>query len=260
VTYAVPPTVTSVSPDKGVTGVTGQVITITGTDFTNANAVTVGTEACVSFTVVSSTTITCTLPSFTTSGTKSVLVTTPSGTNSANTLYQAIEKYLTITAPPQTVQVNVQPSKFSSNQSPVTVSTNNPDGYNLSLKASSSDLTNTTTPATTIPTITGYDLTNPASDSLVSNLIGNSSFWAYRVTSQGSFGSTTTQETNVANTAYSWATVPTIDTLIRTGTQTDDLLTPDTPQITDVWFGVSPTISKASGDYTVTITYTVEEL
>jgi hypothetical protein len=127
------------------------------------------------------------------------------------------------------------------------------------MKASSSSLTKTTTPTGTIPTITTtYTATSPASSTTISNLIANNStsFWAYRVTGYDSFGTTTTTETNQTATAYSWATIPTTSTKLRAGTTTDDLTT-NTPQTTDVWFGVSPTIDKPAGDYTATITYTV---
>jgi hypothetical protein len=81
------PVVTAISPDQGLTNETGQVITITGANFTGATAVTVGGQACAPFTVNSDTEITCTLPVFGTAGAKDVLITTPNGTNLANGLY-----------------------------------------------------------------------------------------------------------------------------------------------------------------------------
>ena len=80
-----PPTVTSISPNSGSTE-GGTAITITGTDFTGATAVTLGGTAAIDVTVVSSTTITATTPAGS-AGTASVLVTTPEGTNAANTLF-----------------------------------------------------------------------------------------------------------------------------------------------------------------------------
>lgn len=78
------PTVTAVSPTSG-SNAGGTSITITGTDFTGATAITVGGAACTSF-VASATSATCTTPAGT-AGNASVLVTTPSGTNAANTLF-----------------------------------------------------------------------------------------------------------------------------------------------------------------------------
>jgi Repeat of unknown function (DUF5650)/IPT/TIG domain len=79
------PTVSAITPNSGaITG--GTVVTITGTNFTGATSVTIGGVAVSSFTVVNGTTITATTPVGTT-GAKSVLVTTPGGTNAANTLF-----------------------------------------------------------------------------------------------------------------------------------------------------------------------------
>jgi hypothetical protein len=258
------PTITAVSPTQGLTEITGQVITITGTSFTNATSVTVGGEACSSFTITNSTTISCTLPSFgpDSTGVKDVLVTTPGGTSStnANAQYTVIAQYISLSASPN-VPITVSPNHFSSNKSTVTVSTNSPGGYNLMMSVDSADLpgqanlTRSTTPFDTIPTIAGYTATLPASSTTTSSLIGNNSFWAYRVNNSGSFGTTTTPEHNSTTTAYSWATIPTIDTIIKTGTMTDNLTT-NIPQDTDVWFGVSPTYAKTSGNYMAIITFT----
>jgi hypothetical protein len=80
-----PPTVTSIVPASGSTA-GGTAVTITGTDFTGATGVTIGGAAATSVVVVDATTITAITPAGS-AGTASVLVTTPYGTNSANTLY-----------------------------------------------------------------------------------------------------------------------------------------------------------------------------
>lgn len=79
------PTVTSVSPSSG-SPAGGNTVTITGTHFTGATSVTFGGNASPNFTVVNDTTITATVPSGT-AGPVSVIVTTPGGSNAANTLY-----------------------------------------------------------------------------------------------------------------------------------------------------------------------------
>ncbi len=113
-----PPVVTAISPNTGhFRG--GETLTITGTGFTGATAIRLGTRGCTSFTVVSDTQATCvsqgidpsfldaTTPAFSASNsatnpvanwtkpnlmanaanTASVNVTTPGGTNTANTLF-----------------------------------------------------------------------------------------------------------------------------------------------------------------------------
>lgn len=73
------PTVTAISPTSGPAG-GGTSVTITGTDFTGATAVTFGgTNA--TFTVDSATQITATAPAATSAGTVDVLVTTSAGTS-----------------------------------------------------------------------------------------------------------------------------------------------------------------------------------
>jgi hypothetical protein len=93
-TYVAPPTLTSVSPNTGSTA-GGTVVTLTGTNFTGATSVTVGGTAATSVQNVTATSITCNTPAGT-AGAKSVLVTTPGGTNAANTLF-------TYVAPPTLV-------------------------------------------------------------------------------------------------------------------------------------------------------------
>ena len=84
-TYIPGPTVTSVSPNSGPTA-GGTSVTITGTTFTGATSVTFGGAAATGVSVVNATTITATTPAGA-AGTASVIVTTPSGSNSANALY-----------------------------------------------------------------------------------------------------------------------------------------------------------------------------
>jgi hypothetical protein len=80
------PTVTSVTPGTGPTA-GGNTVTITGTGFTGATGVTFGGVAATSFMVVNDTTITTVVPSGSTGGAVSVIVTTGVGSNAANSLY-----------------------------------------------------------------------------------------------------------------------------------------------------------------------------
>ncbi len=79
------PVVTVISPAIGST-LGGTEVTITGRDFTGATAVSFGGTNSTSFTVDSSSKITAITPAGTV-GSASVLVTTPGGTNAANTLF-----------------------------------------------------------------------------------------------------------------------------------------------------------------------------
>ncbi|GHU08436.1 hypothetical protein FACS189431_4690 [Alphaproteobacteria bacterium] len=84
-TYADAPTVTISYPSAGpVTA--GTSLRILGTGFTGATVVTIGGTACVSFTVVSNTEVSCEAPAHT-AGMASIQVTTSGGTNATNTLY-----------------------------------------------------------------------------------------------------------------------------------------------------------------------------
>ncbi len=76
--YTLAPTVLNVAPNSG-SPAGGNSVTITGMNFQNASAVTFGSTAAVSFTIVSDTEITATVPAG--SGTVDVTVTTPAGTS-----------------------------------------------------------------------------------------------------------------------------------------------------------------------------------
>ena len=90
-----PPTVTAISPFSGVT-VGGSTVTITGTNLTAVTSVTFGGVSATDVTTISSTTLSCTVPAGS-PGVASVLVTTPSGTNAANTLFTYVPPPPTVT-------------------------------------------------------------------------------------------------------------------------------------------------------------------
>ncbi len=81
------PTLTSVSLDVGDTAGGGQLVTLTGTNFYDVLGVTFGGTSATEVTRVSSTSITCRVPAHA-SGAVSVVVTTPAGSNGANTLFE----------------------------------------------------------------------------------------------------------------------------------------------------------------------------
>jgi LPXTG-motif cell wall-anchored protein len=124
--YAMAPTVTSVSPTSGSTA-GGTAITITGTNFVSGATVTVGGSACTSVTVVSATSITCTTPPGT-AGTASIVVTAGGQSNVANTLFTYNAPTTTTTpstsAPATTAPATAAPvgpvNVTSSNQSSLT--------------------------------------------------------------------------------------------------------------------------------------------
>jgi hypothetical protein len=80
------PTISGISPTSGPTS-GGQRLTITGTNFTGATGVTIDGTAATNFTVVDAGTIVCGTPAHAAAANLSVVVTTGSGSNSANTLY-----------------------------------------------------------------------------------------------------------------------------------------------------------------------------
>jgi hypothetical protein len=81
------PTVASVSPTLGDT-LGGELLTIIGTNFTGATAVSIGGTAAVGFSVLSTTEIIAIAPAHAAGAAQSILVTAPGGTSAANTLYE----------------------------------------------------------------------------------------------------------------------------------------------------------------------------
>ena len=93
----VAPTVTAISPNTGTTQ-GGTPVTITGTNFTGATAVTIGGTAATSFTVFNATTITASTPAHA-AGAVNVVVTTPAGSGTGTNLYTYVAQAVpTVTA------------------------------------------------------------------------------------------------------------------------------------------------------------------
>ena len=99
-----PPTLASISPNTGTTA-GGTSVTLTGTNLTGATAVTIGGIAATNVSVVNSTTITAVTAAGGAAGVASVLVTTPGGTNAANTLFTWTTPSVSAYAAPQNMGV-----------------------------------------------------------------------------------------------------------------------------------------------------------
>lgn len=103
-TFVSAPTVSAISAVSGPTG-GGATVTITGASLTGATAVTIGGASATSITVVNDSTLTCITPAHGT-GTASVLVTTPGGTNASNTLYTYVVAPIVSSITPTSGTVN----------------------------------------------------------------------------------------------------------------------------------------------------------
>jgi len=145
-----------------------------------------------------------------------------------------------------TVALAVTPTSTgiaSSASDAVSVSTNDSLGYNLSL-ATSGATTTLTNGGNTIPGSAGTFVTPAA---LATNT------WGYRVDGSGTFGTgPTSAQTDIASLTGTWAAVP------ATGSpqqlkSTSALANND---VTTVWYGVKTDLTKASGVYSNTVTYT----
>lgn len=149
---------------------------------------------------------------------------------------------------PQTINVSPTSGAATSSVSDtVTVSTNNATGYTLDLAmvgtATANDLIHTVTPANVINATSGSQ-TAPAA-------LGVNT-WGYRVDDVGGFGAgTTTAETNVATSAFTWAAVP-----LGTANNLRNTTGPATNAQTNVWYAIHANNSLPSGTYTNTVTYT----
>ncbi|TQF07954.1 cell surface receptor IPT/TIG domain-containing protein [Kitasatospora acidiphila] len=96
-TYATPPVVASIAPDQGPAS-GGNTVTVTGSGFSGATAVHFGTAAASSFTVVSATQITATVPAGS-PGPAQVTVTAPGGTSSPVLYYYLSAPQLSAVVP-----------------------------------------------------------------------------------------------------------------------------------------------------------------
>jgi len=143
------------------------------------------------------------------------------------------------------VSINVAPTSgavASSASDTVSVSTNDADGYVLSLETNSANrnLTN------------GANSITPSAGTLAAPATLATNTWGYRVDNAGGFTGTTTAETNIASSAFNWAGV-------KANGSADTIKTTSAPASNDqtrVWYAMSADTSKPSGTYTNTVLYT----
>lgn len=145
------------------------------------------------------------------------------------------------------ININVTPTStavLSSAQDTVTVDTNNAGGYTLSLQMN----TATRTLAKGADTIAAHTATPAAPSDLAANS------WGFRVDGNAGFGAgTTSAESNIANSAYTWAGVPAQGSPAATIKTTT---APASGDATPVWYAMKADASKPSGTYTNTVLYT----
>lgn len=166
---------------------------------------------------------------------------------SANTTINAtIASVLTIQTD-ATVAIGVTPTgsgAASSMDDDVLVTTNDPDGFHLTLADSN---TNTDLVNGVVDTILAHSGTFGSPSTLANNR------WGYRADSIGSFGSgPTSQQTDQANLAQTWAGVPSS----ASPQQLKSTSSATAGDTTKVWYGVKVDTSKAAGLYTDQVTYT----
>lgn len=144
------------------------------------------------------------------------------------------------------VSMNVTPTAAGSQSSAsdsVKVSTNNVNGYNLTLVNADTD-TNLVDPLHTSNTIGAHTGTLSSPTQLATNS------WGYAV-SGGNFSGSYSAIDNEANNTTKWAGVPQ-----TTADQITSTSGPGTDNETVVWYSAKANTSKPSGTYTDTVTYT----
>ncbi len=165
------------------------------------------------------------------------------------TINATIDSTITITSN-GTVNLSVVPTGSgaqSSASDTVRVSTNNAAGYSLALHMSTADQNLTDG--------SGHNIA-PGSGSLAAPTALANNTWGYRIDGRGGFGAgATSAETNVANSAYTWAGIPVAPGGSPTNIvkQTSAVANNDE---TTVWYSVKADSSLPNGVYSGTVTYT----
>lgn len=133
-------------------------------------------------------------------------------------------------------------NRVSTDDITATVSTNNLKGYTLNISSKTAD-TNLVGPSQNIQAHNGT-LAAPSN-------LGNNT-WGYRVDRTGGFGDGPTMtETNVADSAFSWAGITTTPQVIRSKNA------PITNDNLKIWFGAKVDSNYLSGTYVNTVLLTV---
>ena len=176
------------------------------------------------------------------------------GTGEASSIVTELASYLSLTADIDQVDLLVDPlpdGRMSSSRQEIRINTNNSSGYDLKLSMIDS----------TQNLQLGANAIIPVNGTLTSPLSGLSiGTWGYRVDGIGGFGmghhgiDPTQVETNISDSAYSWAAVP----AVTTPDTISSLSTAPTSQITtNVFYGMKVDPTKPAGDYTNKVVYTL---
>jgi len=171
------------------------------------------------------------------------LVLVPAVANAANTttVNANVGNGISITTS-GTVNLAITPTStgsYTSASDTVTVGTNKPAGYNLKIKGATTTLVNG-----------GNSLAAVSGTFASPGAIGVNQ-WGYRVDNLGTFGAgPTSGQTDQASLAGTWAGVTTTDVQIKSTAAAN------AADVTTVWYGASADLTKPSGTYTNTITYT----
>lgn len=159
---------------------------------------------------------------------------------SSQTLYVTISA----TGPVSFAVTPTAGGRVSTSSHTVGVSTNSTTGYAMSLamQGASASLVRSGGSETIDPT--------PGTPTLPSAFSANT--WGFRVDGLAAFGTGTTVETDVATSAYTWASVPAGGSGVTIRTYPS----PVTDNGTTVCYGMNATTARPSGTYTGTVVYT----
>lgn len=166
-------------------------------------------------------------------------------TQPASTIVDALVGEAISITTSSTVAISITPTAggaLSSSNDTITVNTNNPSGYTLTLANSDASL-NLVSGGNTIQAHSG---TQASPSSMTSNR------WGYAVAGVGGFDGSYAAETNNTSSTSTWAGVPASGTPI-TLKATATTASNDT---TTVWYGVKATSAQPNGTYSDTVTYT----